>query len=209
MSTSSLVQLLLSDPENGFVSVARAPLPFEQRHLISMFPKGDAPIASDRSAPSRAFAKLIEAEARLGASIGSRQTCVDLGASPGSWTYVALNRGSFITAVDRTALRSDLMEHEHVSFVRGDAFKFEPARPVDWLLCDVIAPPEQSAHLLLEWLRRKWCRRFVVTLKMKDTSGYAALNSLKRQLQSLAQPCFLTRLSANKKEVCAFGDCSP
>lgn len=207
--TASLIQLLLTDPENGFVSVARAPLPFEQRHLISMFPKGDAPIASDPSAPSRAFAKLIEAEARLGAAIEPGQTCADLGASPGGWTYVALNRGSCITAVDRAPLRTDLMEHERVSFVRGDAFKFEPASTVDWLLCDVIAPPEQSAELLLHWLRRQWCRRFVVTLKMKDNSGDAALKSLKGQLQSLAQPCFLTRLSANKKELCAFGVALP
>jgi 23S rRNA (cytidine2498-2'-O)-methyltransferase len=201
----SLVQLLLTAPEAGFVSVACAPIPFQQRHLISPFPKGELPVASDKAAPSRAFAKLVEAEARLGRLIGPGETCVDLGASPGSWTYVAVNRGARVTAVDRSPLRQDLMENPLVEFRPGDAFQFKPSRPVDWLLCDVIAAPERTAELLLEWLRRGWCRRFVVTIKLKDAERGDVLGLLKRQLPPLARDLFLMRLCANKKEACAFG----
>jgi 23S rRNA (cytidine2498-2'-O)-methyltransferase len=201
----SLVQLLLTAPDIGFLSVAKAPMPFEQRHLLSPFPNGAVPVASDKNAPSRAFAKLLEAELRLGRTIGPGEVCVDLGAAPGSWTYIAVGRGARVTAVDRSPLREDLMGHPQVSFLEGDAFRFQPEKPVDWFLCDVIADSAQTADLLLRWLRRKWCRHFVVTLKLKDDSGLDFLERLKRDLPPLTRELFLTRLCANKKELCAFG----
>ena len=208
----SLVQVLLTAPDSGFLSVAPAPLPYAQRHLVAPFPKGEVPIAADKAAPSRAFAKLVEAELRLGRGIQQGETCVDLGAAPGSWTYVAVSRGGRVIAVDRSPLREDLMRSPHVEFRPGDAFRFQPARPVDWLLCDVIAAPERSADLLLDWLRRGWCRQFVVTLKLGkgpmaggEVGGLEVLARLKAQLPPLTSELFLTRLCANKREVCAFG----
>ena len=202
----SSVQVLLTAPDAGFISVAPAPLPFEQRHLLSHFPKGEVPAAVDKAAPSRAFAKLVEAELRLGRAVHAGETCVDLGASPGSWSYVALKRGARVLVVDRSPLREDLMAHPRVRFQRGDAFRFQPERPVDWLLCDVIAAPERNAELLLEWLRRGWCRFFVVTLKLKDSADSEILARLKQELPSLTCEHFLLRLCANKKEICAFGE---
>ncbi len=201
----ALVQLLLMSPDTGFLSVAQAPLPFQEQQVVSCFPGGQVPLAVDKQAPSRAFAKLVEAELRLGRRIAARDTCVDLGASPGSWTYVALRRGARVTAVDRADLRDDLMQHRNVRFERGDAFRFEPASPVDWLLCDVIASAERSAERLLEWLRRKWCRHFVVTLKVDHEGSGSVLARLKRELPDLTSELGLLRLCANKKEVCAFG----
>jgi len=201
----SLVQLLLTAPDAGFLSVAAAPVPFEQRHLLSPFPKGELPVASDKAAPSRAFSKLVEAELRLGRAIKAGETCADLGASPGSWTYVAVGRGAQVIAVDRSPLREDLMRSRRVEFRPGDAFRFQPPRLVDWLLCDVIAAPERTAELLLEWLRRGWCRHFVVTVKLKDASVAEVLALLKRELPPLTGELFLSRLCANKKEICAFG----
>jgi 23S rRNA (cytidine2498-2'-O)-methyltransferase len=202
----SLAQVLLTAPESGFISVSPAPTPFAQRHLISPFPKGEIAIASDKTAPSRAFAKLVEAEKRLGRGIYAGETCVDLGASPGSWTYVAAGRGANVLAVDRAELREDLMRARNVQYVPGDAFRFEPRAPVDWLLCDVIAEPERTAQLLAQWLRNRWCRRFVATIKLKDASGLDALNLLKRELTPMTREFYLTRLCANKKEACAFGE---
>lgn len=201
----SLAQLLLTSPDSGYLSLAPAPQPFNQRQLISRFVKGWVPIASDKAAPSRAFTKLVEAEARLGLKIAAAETCVDLGASPGSWSYVALQRGAKVIAVDRSPLRPDLMQHPQLTFQQGDAFKFTPAEPVDWLLCDVIAAPERSIQLVLDWSRQRLARKFVVTIKFKGTEGYEKLEILKQQLPALCQEFYLTRLCANKNEACAFG----
>ena len=204
----TLVQVLLLEPGKGFFSIAPAPLPFEQSHLISPFPKGIIAPAVDKSAPSRAFAKLLEAELRMGIAVERGQTCVDLGASPGSWTYVVANRGAFVLAVDHSPLREDLMAHRQVQFRKLNAFAFQPSQPFDWLLCDVIADPEQTAALLLEWARRRWCRHFIVTIKLRGDSGLAVLDRLKRELPPLTGQLFFKQLCANKKEVCVFGSAS-
>jgi 23S rRNA (cytidine2498-2'-O)-methyltransferase len=207
--THSLVQLLLTAPDRGLLSLALAPAPFQFRHLVSPFPKGEVPVASDKAPPSRAFAKLVEAELRLGRRIACGDTCVDLGASPGSWTYVALQRGARVVAVDRAPLRADLMRHPRLTFRQGNAFSFTPERPVDWLLCDVIAAPERSIGLLLDWVRQRRARSFVVTIKFKGRADYAKLEELKRALPPLCEEFFLTRLCANKNEACAFGVVRP
>ncbi len=97
------------------------------------------------------------------------------------------------------------MAHPQVNFAEGDAFRFEPSHAIDWLLCDVIAPPERSAQLLLKWLHHHWCRHFVVTIKLKEDTSRGALNMLKQQLPALTTELFLTKLCANKKEICALG----
>lgn len=206
---TSLVQAALTAPDAGLLSISPAPGPHSQRALISPFIAGDIPHAEDKSAPSRAFAKVIESELRLGRSIGKNQTCVDLGAAPGSWTHVALQRGACVTAVDRSPLREDLMRHPRLSFHQGDAFKFRPGAPVDWLLCDIIAAPQRSMDLLLEWLRARLMRRFIVTIKFKGGEEYGLLSQLKEQAPPLCADFRLTRLCANKNEVCAFGLVTP
>ncbi|MBW3600473.1 MAG: hypothetical protein KY475_24815, partial [Planctomycetes bacterium] len=147
----SFVQLMLASPAEGFLSIVPAPWPHELRRLVWPFPAGEVPVASDKSAPSRAFAKLLEAELRLGRRIAAGETCVDLGAAPGSWSYVAVQRAADVTAIDRSPLREDLMRHPRLRFHRGDAFNFAPEQPVDWLPCDVIAAPQRSIDLLLDW----------------------------------------------------------
>ncbi|KAB2661431.1 MAG: hypothetical protein DVB31_12345 [Verrucomicrobia bacterium] len=197
----SLVQLVLTSPESGFLSIAPAPGPHRWRAAIPPFVGGWIPVASDKSAPSRAFAKLLEAERRLGRAIAPGETCVDLGASPGSWTYVAAARGARVTSVDRSPLRDDLMRNPLVDFRQGDAFRFEPDAPVDWLLCDVIAAPQRSIDLALEWAERGWARHLVVTIKFKGSDEYPLLDAL----LALAPRCTdfrLARLCANKNEAC-------
>jgi 23S rRNA (cytidine2498-2'-O)-methyltransferase len=204
-SEDTLVQLALAGPAVGWLSVARAPLPFAMRRVMSAFPLGEVPVAVDKAAPSRAFAKLVEAELRLGVSIGPGETCVDLGAAPGSWSYVALARGAQVVAVDRAPLREDLMEHPRLEFRRGDAFSYEPQAPVDWLLCDVIAAPQRSIDLVLDWVRHRRARRFVVTIKFRGHAEYGALECLKHALPPLCDEFRLTRLCANRNEACVFG----
>lgn len=201
----SLVQVLLDRPDRSLVSLAMAPLPYVQRRVISPFPLGEIQLPSDKTAPSRAFAKLIEAEFRLGRAIAAGETCVDLGACPGSWTYVAVKRGATVIAVDRSPLRADLMREPRVMFHCSDAFAFCPDKPVDWLLCDVIAAPERSMQLLLDWAFARRMRHFVVTIKFRGDEEYPQLDLLKQRLLPVCTELFLSRLCSNKNEACAFG----
>lgn len=201
----SLVQLLLVSPEMAFLSVLVAPEPARSLGWISPFASGEVPVAVDKAAPSRAFAKLAESELRMGRSIAAGETCVDLGAAPGSWTYQPVQRGARVVAVDRSPLREDLMRNPGVTFHQGDAFRFVPETPVDWLLCDVIAAPERSIGLVLEWVRERRCRHFVVTVKFKGHADYAQLDVLKREMPRHVASFQLMHLCANKNEACVFG----
>ena len=202
---TSLVQCILTSLETGWLSVSPAPQAYAQRSLISSFPRGEVPLADDKTAPSRAFTKLVESEQRLGRQIERGQTCVDLGASPGSWSYVAIQRGAHVIAVDRSELREDLMRNPRLHFEVADAFKYKPPQTVDWLVCDVIAAPQRSIDLLLEWLREQRMRNFIVTIKFKGQDEYPLLDVLKREAPPLCAEFHLIRLCANKNEVCAFG----
>ncbi|MHB9007124.1 MAG: SAM-dependent methyltransferase [Limisphaerales bacterium] len=202
----SILQLMLTAPDRGWLSALPGPEPHRWRATLSPFPQGMIGVAVDKAAPCRAFAKLLEAEQRLGSRVGAGATCADLGASPGSWTYVALGRGARVTAVDRSPLRDDLTRHSNLEFVRGDAFSFRPPQPVDWLLCDVIAAPERSVGLLLEWAANRWMRWFVVTLKFKGQTGYECVDELSRRLAPRCREFRLARLCANKNELCVFGE---
>lgn len=201
----SLVQVGLRSRSSGYFSVV-GPRQWQRlRRVVSRFPGGAVEIARQPRAPSRAFAKLAEAQIRGGISIRRGETCVDLGSSPGSWAWWALEQGADVLAVDRSRLREDLMRHERLEFVRGDAFRFVPPAPVDWLLCDVIAAPTRSIDLLQTWLAQGWCRNFVVTIKFRGQDEYDRLEPLKTWLAASNRDFYLRRLTGNKNEVTAFG----
>ncbi|MCU0661174.1 MAG: hypothetical protein MUC50_02490, partial [Myxococcota bacterium] len=144
-----LVQLALVQADLSFLSICEPAAQPALQRILSRLPGGVAQVPEDKAPPSRAYLKLLEAEVHLGYAIQAGETVVDLGASPGGWTYIALARGALVTAVDRSPLRADLMAHPNLSFKKGDAFKHRPDEPpVDWMVSDVIAFPRRIVDLL-------------------------------------------------------------
>jgi 23S rRNA (cytidine2498-2'-O)-methyltransferase len=182
-----LVQLALVARTSLLVSVApprRLPLGGWD---LAPWPAGIAPVAEDRAAPSRAYGKLEEGLAWLGSAPGPGETCVDLGGAPGGWAWKVLARGARVIAVDRTPLAID---DPSLTMVRGDAFRYQPPAPVDWLLCDVICEPARTFSLVESWLQKGWARKVVATVKFKGPAGYAVLPAALQRLAALG-PRFL------------------
>lgn len=197
----TLFQMHLAADSSAYLATTPRPQTFA---ALSPFSGGLPEIPEDRAPPSRAYRKLIEAQAQFGENIRAGQHCVDLGASPGGWSYVALAAGAAVIAVDRSPLRDDLMSHTALRYVRGDAFAYEPDRPVDWLLSDVIAFPERILELLDRWTRAKLCKRLCVTIKFRGQSDYPILADFKQLLSTRTKRYRLRRLSENKNEATAF-----
>jgi 23S rRNA (cytidine2498-2'-O)-methyltransferase len=202
----ALVQLALATPEAGWFSFAEADVVARLRRVLSRFAGGACEVPEDRRPPARAYRKLLEVEARWPRPLAAGETCVDLGAAPGSWSWIALERGARVTAIDRAPLREDLMQHPSLSFVRGDAFKWLPPAPVDWVLCDVIAEPRRSVELLARWLDARACRRFALTVKFKGDAGDVELRELKALLVAQGVEHVVRHLDANKNEITAYGE---
>ncbi len=205
----AIIQIGLVDALHGYFSLCGADQRQRLRRIVSQSPGGIVDVASDQQAPSRASVKLREAEIRMGREIEAGQSCVDLGSSPGSWAYLALQRGARVVAVDRSPLRADLMANPRLTFVRGDAFRYQPPEPVDWLLCDVIAAPERIIELIERWIERRWCRWFCVTVKFQGSDQYGELEPLKAWLDSAGAEFIMRRLTSNKNEVTVMGEMGP
>ncbi len=207
-STGNFLQVAWTAGDKAYFSRCSPLVAQQAAAALSFFPAGLPPIASDLEAPARAFAKLVEAQQRLGRAIYRGETCVDLGASPGGWTWIAVQQGASVTAIDRSPLRADLMRDPLVEFVKGDAFAYEPPKPIDWLLCDVAAFPLRTLELLQQWLGQRWCRNFVVTTKFRSQDGYELLPAYKQLLRDSGYKFQLRRLNANKNEMTSMG-CLP
>ncbi len=143
----------------------------------SPFPNGEVAFVEDRTGPpSRAYLKLWEACTRLGAWPQPGDTCLDLGASPGGWTWALARLGAAVTAVDRAPLDPAVAAMPGVHWQEGSAFAVEP-RAVDWLFSDVIAYPAPLLAMVQRWVASGLVGRIVCTVKLQGATDHDATDA--------------------------------
>jgi len=131
-----------------------------------------------RGAPSRSTLKLEEAllhfltAAERERLLQPGMSAVDLGAAPGGWTWQLMRRHLRVTAVDNGALAPELLDSGVVEHVRADGFRFQPSKPVDWMVCDIVDQPIRIAELAVRWLDRGWCAHTIFNLKLPMKKRY-------------------------------------
>lgn len=142
-------------------------------------PLGDFRFIEDKkNPPNRAYLKLWEALSLLGTYPKKGETAVDLGASPGGWTYVMQTLGTSVTAVDKAELDPSISRLPRVSFLQQSAFALEPKnfeQPIDWLLCDVACYPERLYPLVKNWVDSGKAKHMIFTIKLQGKTDFAAL----------------------------------
>jgi 23S rRNA (cytidine2498-2'-O)-methyltransferase len=106
------------------------------------------------------------------------ELCVDLGAAPGGWTFVLLERRARVIAVDPGRLRPDLAKRKGLTYVGRSAFEFEPEEPVDWLFCDMAWRPREVAELLAKWARLGNATLLVANFKLPMKQKAAMVKEL-------------------------------
>lgn len=123
-------------------------------------------------APSRSALKLEEAlmvlldddeRERL---LRPGMRAADLGAAPGGWTWVLARQNLQVTAVDNGPLRQHVIDTGLVQHLRADGFAWHPAKPLDWMVCDMVEQPSRVAARMAEWFREGWCRYAIFNLKL-------------------------------------------
>ena len=139
----------------------------------SPFPSGECRFEEDRvGPPNRAYLKLWEALTRLGSHPRPGERCLDLGASPGGWTWVLASLGASVRAVDKAPVDPRIAAMPGVEPVVESAFTLAP-EPVDWLVCDVVAYPSRLLELLRRWIAADAAQRIVCTVKFQGEAHYA------------------------------------
>jgi 23S rRNA (cytidine2498-2'-O)-methyltransferase len=145
----------------------------------SPFPNGEARFVKDRTAPSRAYLKLWELFTLLGERPRPSERCIDLGASPGGWTWVLQKLGARVVSVDKAPLDPSLAGLAGVEYRRESAFALDPRSvgPVDWLFSDVVCYPKRLLTLVQKWLAAGTVRRFVCTVKFQGATDFDAMHA--------------------------------
>src|SRR3546814_3744557 len=90
----------------------------------------------------------------------------DLGAAPGGWTWVLTRHGVRVSAIDNGPLRQHVLDTGLVEHLRADGFHWQPPRPLDWMVCDMVEQPRRVAERMATWLREGWCRQAIFNLKL-------------------------------------------
>lgn len=145
-------------------------------HCSDPFANGEARIDEDKTGPpSRAYLKLWEALARAGTWPQAGERCLDLGASPGGWTWVAAQSGATVVAVDKAPLDDGVSAMSNVTWQQGSAFALEPKdQPgIDWLFSDIICYPGRLLGLVERWIASGSVRNIVCTIKFQGPTDHA------------------------------------
>ncbi|HTF98454.1 MAG TPA: 23S rRNA (cytidine(2498)-2'-O)-methyltransferase RlmM [Cellvibrio sp.] len=173
-----------------FISGTSAYLGVSLLNNSSHWPMGITRLRMPREAPSRATLKLEEAwhhfiaaedwDNRLAASMRA----VDLGAAPGGWTWQLVQRGMFVEAVDNGPMDKNLMETGQVQHILSDGFLFEPKKPVDWLVCDIVDKPARVTSMVIKWFSKKYCREAIFNLKLPMKQRYMEVKKCEEKIRN-------------------------
>lgn len=175
----------------------------ENKMLISqeVYPPmagGCAVFDEDKNAPSRAYQKLWEAFRFHVDPPLATDRVLELGSSPGGWTYVLAGIGCKVISVDTAELDESVLKFTNVEYLQKDAFKIKPDEigAVDWLFSDIICDPKRLLYLVNQWRDSKKVKNFLCTIKLKDDSELETL----RKFQAIANSK-IVHLSCNKHEL--------
>jgi 23S rRNA (cytidine2498-2'-O)-methyltransferase len=141
----------------------------------SPFPNGEVSFVENKSAPpNRAYLKLWETLTLIGRHPAAGERCLDLGSSPGGWTWVLQSLGARVISVDKAPLAPEIATLPRVAFRRTSAFALAPADvgPVDWLFSDVACYPTRLLALVERWLESGLARNLVCTLKFQGATDH-------------------------------------
>lgn len=124
--------------------------------------------------PSRAYLKLWEVFTLAGKQPKPGETCIDLGACPGGWTWVLAKLGASVISVDKSPLAPNVAKLPNVKFRQGSAFALDPATfpKLDWLFSDVICYPERLLEHVQRWIALDKATNFVCTLKFQGDTDH-------------------------------------
>ncbi|SDZ91730.1 23S rRNA (cytidine(2498)-2'-O)-methyltransferase RlmM [Alkalimonas amylolytica] len=162
------------------------------------YPKNNSPLEngimrlkSPKDAPSRSTLKLEEAfltfipASERPQRLAPGLNAVDLGASPGGWTYQLVRRSMMVTAIDNGPMDPALMESGQVKHLQVDGFKFQPAKQnVYWLVCDMIEKPDRVAVLICDWFSNGWCQESIFNLKLPMKKRYEMVEQVLEQIHT-------------------------
>lgn len=149
---------------------------------LKAWPDGQCLFIEDKiNPPNRAYLKLWEALTLLNRYPKAGETALDLGASPGGWTYVMQSLGAEVTAVDKAPLAETIARLPRVHFRQQSAFALNPEQVetgYDWVLSDVACYPDRAYRLIRQWIDSGKATHLIFTIKLQGETDLAIIKAL-------------------------------
>ncbi len=162
------------------------------------YPDGIIQFMETKLPPSRAYLKLIEAFHLIQKWPKPKERCLEIGAAPGSWSYILSELKTNLTACDKAPLDLPDRLKSQIHFLKQDGFKLTPdlIGPCDWLFSDVICYPEKLFDFVKKWVDSKLCPNMICTIKFQGAIDLSILEKFKKIENSQ-----LIHLYHNKHEI--------
>ncbi len=195
-------------PIGGFSLLDKNTLIYSAKRL-KKWPDGKCFFIEDKiNPPNRAYLKLWEALMLLEKHPKPGDSVLDLGASPGGWTYVMQSLGATVTAVDKALLDPKITKLPRVQFLQQSAFALDPTtldQTYDWVLSDIACYPNRAYALIMKWIASGKAKQMIFTIKLQGKTELATI----KQFQAIPNSR-ITNMFYNKHEVTFFypADCS-
>ncbi len=121
------------------------------RDMLSDWAGGAVRFQREEGQISRAKFKLLEAEKAFGLQYAKHQKALDIGAAPGGWTSLLLERGLRVTAIDPADLHPSLSAYPTLTYLKRNASEVKLAEgSFDLLVCDMSWSPMMMCRLVLD-----------------------------------------------------------
>ncbi|MCY9657389.1 SAM-dependent methyltransferase [Paenibacillus chondroitinus] len=134
---------------------------------------------------SRAKFKLLEAEQRFGIDFSVARTALDIGAAPGGWTSLLLERGLKVTAIDPAAMSPRLLGNPNLKIYKKNASDVKLRdQEFDLLVCDMSWDPRQMGRLVADLLYSLQSGgTAIITVKLMHKKPFQTVRDILRILE--------------------------
>ncbi|MBD1373502.1 methyltransferase domain-containing protein [Hazenella sp. IB182357] len=190
---------IVVDSEQAYVGISRT------ADNLSSWAGGHHRFKHEEEQISRAEFKLLEAIEVFDIQLPSRGLALDLGASPGGWTRVLLQRGFHVFAIDPADLHPSLRKNHNCKHFKQTAQVFLPNQgeaDFDLLVNDMRMHVRESVDLMLEAADvLKPGAYAIMTLKLRKKQGLKVIEQAVSHLQKKYQVLRVKELFHNRSEV--------
>lgn len=170
--------------------------------LHPSIPPGSLAFHETSEPPSKAYLKLWEALTILNDKPTPSDSVLELGSSPGGWTWVLAQQiGCHVTCLDRGEMDKKIISLPNVKWHKQDAFSFlqtAQANFYQWLFSDMACDPSRLLTALQDWTQRNPHCKCICTIKLTDKIKNSL--ALIREFEALPQS-YVVHLNSNKHEL--------
>lgn len=175
----------------------------EPKANLSDWPGGAVRFRREEGLISRAAFKLLEAERTFGIPLDGFVNALDLGAAPGGWSSVLLERGVKVTAVDPAEMHPSLEGHPRLRHLRNNAaeLSFAPGS-FDLLVCDMSWDPHHTCRIVSELASALTAGgKGIITLKLMYKKPLQTIADLTEEYSQAFDVLRIKQLFHNREEV--------